>query len=253
MSNKLKSIFLSLVCLALFVLPLFASAQEKFFGEATTAPGMIRNIYWVGVGIVGFAALVVIVIAGIMYMQSYGDPQKITLAKQLISSALIGVVLLLFSYTILRTINPALVRLREPVLEVKLQVPCDVTNKTCQITSSTILDEGDPLKVHGIIQYANASCAKKGIQMSVCPRCKECFEGINKVKCFSPGCKPYGGVIDSEGRSIVYDIKRDSKEILKTALREEPTSSHKCEFDIKANIGGTGYINCGSVQINGKD
>lgn len=135
MFNKFKSVFLSLACLVLFVLPLIATAQEKFFGEAETATEMIRNIYWFGIGIVGFAAMVVIVIAGIMYMQSYGDPQKITQAKQLIGGALIGVVILLFSYTILRTVNPALVRLREPLMEVKVcgieGDSCDAENPCC--------------------------------------------------------------------------------------------------------------------------
>ncbi len=145
MFNKLKSIFLFLVCLALFVLPLFTLAQEGFFGEAETATGMIRNIYWFGVVIVGFAAVVAIVIAGIMYMQSYGDPQKITQAKQLLGGALIGMVLLLFSYTILRTINPALVRLREPMLEVELEKPeCLPNGTSCNVHAECCSGRCDP-------------------------------------------------------------------------------------------------------------
>lgn len=176
MSNKLKSIFLFLICLVLFVLPLLVLAQEKFFG-GETATEMIRNIYWFGVGIVGFAAVVVIVIAGIMYMQSYGDPQKITMAKQLIGGALIGVIILLFSYTILRTVNPALVSLREPELEVEIHgLPGEECNspKDCISGYCTDRNTGDN-QAKGICLADPVEIKKSSLYFNAIPGGRYCL------------------------------------------------------------------------------
>ncbi|OGH70720.1 MAG: hypothetical protein A3C90_02900 [Candidatus Magasanikbacteria bacterium RIFCSPHIGHO2_02_FULL_51_14] len=59
-------------------------------------------------------AVLMIIVAGFQYVVSAGDTTKITSAKKRISGAIMGLVLLATSYTILNTINPALVQLRLP-------------------------------------------------------------------------------------------------------------------------------------------
>lgn len=209
MFKKFKSIFLSLVSLALFFSPLFVHAQEGFFGEAKTATGMIRNIYWFGVGIVGFAAVVVLVIAGIMYMQSYGDPQKITQAKQFIGGALIGLVLLLFSYTILRTVNPALVRLREPFMEAEITLPARmIYGKECKTDADCVRGVCTDIPGHPGGVDKRCTCIGYG---GACSEDKQCCGGgcspsTKKCACITAGNKPTdptdccSGEVDKDGK-----------------------------------------------------
>jgi len=62
-------------------------------------------------GIIGFLVLVV---AGIRYLTSLGKPEKLQKAKKQLTSAFLGIILLLGSYIILYTINPNLVSFKEP-------------------------------------------------------------------------------------------------------------------------------------------
>ncbi len=72
---------------------------------------MIAYLYSWGVGIAGIIAFGVLIFAGVKYMTSTGDPQKIQEAMQRISSALIGLILLLSSFLILNIINPEMTKI----------------------------------------------------------------------------------------------------------------------------------------------
>ncbi len=76
----------------------------------------IARIYQYVVGIGGILATVMIIFGGIVYLTAGGNPGRIGEAKEYISNALIGLVLLFTSYLLLQTINPALVRLQMPAV-----------------------------------------------------------------------------------------------------------------------------------------
>ena len=57
-------------------------------------------------GIGGLLALIMLIYAGYRYMTSYGDPEKISDAKDIIEKSLIGLALLILAAVILNTINP---------------------------------------------------------------------------------------------------------------------------------------------------
>lgn len=78
-------------------------------GPGTTFPGLISYIYMFALATAGFVALVAILIGAIMYIFSAGNPSKAKDAKDRIFSALLGILILLASVLILRTINPDLV------------------------------------------------------------------------------------------------------------------------------------------------
>ncbi|MFA4831360.1 MAG: pilin, partial [Patescibacteria group bacterium] len=87
----------------------FAGQQE--FGNIAE---FIRYIYKYSM-IAGITiSILMIIVAGLQYVTSAGEQTKITSAKKRISGAIMGLVLLATSYTILNTINPALVNLRLP-------------------------------------------------------------------------------------------------------------------------------------------
>lgn len=74
----------------------------------------IKKIYLYLVGIGGLIATVLIIKGGFEWTTSAGNPTRITSAKSSITSALLGLFLLLGSYTLLYTINPDLLRLKLP-------------------------------------------------------------------------------------------------------------------------------------------
>ena len=74
----------------------------------------IGVVYRYGVGLAAVLAAVMIMVGGFLWLSSAGNPSQITKGKEFILSALTGLVLALFSFIILQTINPRLVAL-EPV------------------------------------------------------------------------------------------------------------------------------------------
>lgn len=64
--------------------------------------------------VAGLAAFVVIILGGIRYLTSVGDPSKMDDAKSQIFSAILGIIVLFSSWMVLNTINPNLVELKEP-------------------------------------------------------------------------------------------------------------------------------------------
>jgi hypothetical protein len=72
----------------------------------------IYEIYRYAIAIVGIVAAVVIIFGGVMWITAGGNAARIDDAKAWIGAALIGLVLALFSYTVLKTINPELVKIQ---------------------------------------------------------------------------------------------------------------------------------------------
>ena len=76
----------------------------------------IKNIYTFIIIIAGIIAFVALVLGGILYLSSAGKPEKLTKARNQILAAFLGVIILLSSYLILKTISPELVSFQIPEL-----------------------------------------------------------------------------------------------------------------------------------------
>lgn len=74
----------------------------------------IKYIYKYSFVIVSILGVLMIIVAGIQWLTSAGNQEKIGAAKKRIMGAVIGILILALSYTILNTINPYLVNLRLP-------------------------------------------------------------------------------------------------------------------------------------------
>lgn len=70
----------------------------------------IGELYKYALGIVTLIAVLMIMVGGIVWLTAGGNQERVANAKKYISGSLIGLALALFSYTILRTINPALIK-----------------------------------------------------------------------------------------------------------------------------------------------
>jgi hypothetical protein len=73
---------------------------------------LIIWFYYFMVSIAGLASFVMIVVGGISWLTSAGNPSKTTDAKERIFSALLGLLLVLSSWIILKLVNPDLLILK---------------------------------------------------------------------------------------------------------------------------------------------
>ncbi|MEA1962892.1 MAG: pilin, partial [Patescibacteria group bacterium] len=121
-------IFAQIFCCAVFLIPISVDAIDPykfqipigdldkitFEEEGTTKPiaDYIQAIYKYAIGVVAILATVVMMIGGVVWITAGGNQGRVGEAKQYISGALTGMVLVFCSYMILNTINPDLVKLK---------------------------------------------------------------------------------------------------------------------------------------------
>jgi len=125
-----KKIFLAILSAPIFYFFSFAMARAAASSPAvidTNLPGpysvsstgpvaIVGNIYYFALGIGGLLAFGSIVYAGIKWAASQGNPSSISDAKDQITQAALGLVMLMGAYIILNTINPQLTILEIPKL-----------------------------------------------------------------------------------------------------------------------------------------
>jgi hypothetical protein len=129
----------------------------------------IGGVYAFLISIVGMFAAVVIVIGGFQYVTSAGDKGKIGAAKKRITNAMIGLLLVFGSYTILYVINPALTKFEglqivgvtpdflEPV---DPEVSPEVTPETAEFTDEATPPEAPPPPAGGLYEFVSISRKK---------------------------------------------------------------------------------------------
>ncbi len=86
------------------------------FASAVDIPSYVAALYRYGLGVGTTIAMVMVVIGGFQYVASRGNPAAIGAAKSRIMNAVLGLLLLLGSFTLLQTINPDLVSMRNIVV-----------------------------------------------------------------------------------------------------------------------------------------
>ncbi|PIR04302.1 MAG: hypothetical protein COV59_01555 [Candidatus Magasanikbacteria bacterium CG11_big_fil_rev_8_21_14_0_20_39_34] len=100
-----------------FCLPAGTVTTQVTFGDSNSFLNLgefMQKMYKYGISAGIFLATVMIIFAGLQWTASAGNPGAISSAKKKISGSLVGLIFLLFSYSILHTINPYLVKLRLP-------------------------------------------------------------------------------------------------------------------------------------------
>jgi len=124
---KNKKIIVLLVLLGIFGAFSVALALEVAWpnspagtplNDTSNLTDLIKYLYEWGIAIGGLAVFIALVIAGFQYLTSMGDPGKMKEAKERITSAFLGLVLLLSSWLILNTINPGLTTVNIPPFDV---------------------------------------------------------------------------------------------------------------------------------------
>ena len=126
-------------------------------GTATTTTGIvdyIRLLYLFAIGIAGVLAMAMIIYAGFRWTTAAGNYGAVSEAKRRMSGAILGLILLLASYLILNTINPALVNLKEPLLEFMIwDQPFGTGNTPAGSSGSTKPQYCTDLGIHSCADY----------------------------------------------------------------------------------------------------
>lgn len=73
---------------------------KPFEEETATLETSVKNILNVIVGLLGLVAVIVIILGGISYMTSAGDPQKVKKAKDTILYGIIGLIICALAFVI---------------------------------------------------------------------------------------------------------------------------------------------------------
>ncbi len=175
----------------------------------TNVGEFIKLAYRYGFWIATILAVMVILISGIRWIISAGSSEVITSAKKSIGGALIGLVLLSLSYTILNIMNPYLVNLRMP--QAWLIHKVDVAPSMCSEVES-------PLKIKHIgavgkevpaayLQDAMKSPYKTEPLDSKCGQ-KYLVEGSGSMTCAGVSCPGEGSTCSpkymSQGKLVDF-------------------------------------------------
>lgn len=101
-------------------------------------PEFIKYIFIFSLGVVGIIGMLALIIAAFDYVMSAGNPQKAAQGKDRITSALLGMLLLLASWVLLNMINPDLLKLGEPTeaKPVKIIVDPGEEEDECRFTQA---------------------------------------------------------------------------------------------------------------------
>ncbi len=125
MPKKLKYPLLFLAVLVLFLTvsqTVFALENDYptiggiKLDKNSTLPDFIAYFFYLAVGFAGIVGVLSIVIAGITLLASAGNPASQGAARERIFGSILGIVLLMFSITLLSTINPQLIDPNQPAL-----------------------------------------------------------------------------------------------------------------------------------------
>lgn len=117
-----KSILFFTLFLGMFVCGTYVFAQSELtlqlpeFASSNSPADFVNNFYIWALGIAGTIAVVRVIFGGVKYVVSAGNTAQQGDARDIITSAIWGILLLAGAYLILNTINPQLTELRNPNL-----------------------------------------------------------------------------------------------------------------------------------------
>jgi len=104
----MKKVTISLLTLAILVLPVVASAQVTIrqsvgltfnLGTSDLESSVIKILQWV-LGFLGLIAVIFILYGGLIWMTAGGNEEKVSKAKKILTAAVIGLVVVLIAWAI---------------------------------------------------------------------------------------------------------------------------------------------------------
>jgi hypothetical protein len=165
-------------------------------GQSGDFPTYVRNIYVVLMWLVGISALMMISVGGFWYMTSAGNTSRVNTGKEMITDAVIGLILALATWLILYTINPDLTRISFATLNLS-----NGTSGAISGTQPTAPAPGNTPK--GPV----GSCG--GIKNNVGNQCELASADLSgMLACMAKTSLPYGPVTSVSARNIGANFER---------------------------------------------
>lgn len=85
---------------------------DTAFGEISTDPqAFVQRIFSIVLGFAGGIALIMIIISGYKFMASQGNPEAVKGASEQLTSAIIGLLFIIFAFVILQIIGVDILRI----------------------------------------------------------------------------------------------------------------------------------------------
>ncbi|MCD4705809.1 hypothetical protein K8R61_01885 [bacterium] len=185
--------------------------------DFSTLTNYIANFYKFGIGLTGILAVIMVTAGGMIWLTAGGSATQIGKAKQMILGSIAGLLLALFSYTLLYSINPDIVSMKIAGVE-KIEgiakVGCEWQITECDFAGQENADNSycgqKPQISEGVddpdYQYCCCITTVKGNQDYIDERCTaECPSGyeydftIDKCNCFGEGQHTACKRVDSAG------------------------------------------------------
>ena len=186
--------------------------EQPFGGESTVSSfgEYLQLVYQFALGIVGIIAVVLIMLGGLRWIAAAGNESAIGEAKEIIISAVTGLVIALLSYTILFFINPQTTKvsmniLRIPVtlddFEITSLPKCtesSFSGKTCLVSGTTGSAPCETLTCNDIGDLDGKYCRGVSCETGACDRgptdpsqysCQNYFCGLHAQTCADSGYK----------------------------------------------------------------
>ncbi len=107
-------------------------------GQTADFPTYMQGLYNFAVGFVAVAALFMVSIGGFYYIASAGNQAQATTAKKIITDALLGLIVVFLTYTILNVINPTLLNSSPSLASLQQDVTRNVTVSSDVVTAENI-------------------------------------------------------------------------------------------------------------------
>ncbi len=145
----------------------------------------IAGVYKYALSIVTIFAVLMIMVGGIIWLTGGGSADKVSRAKDYIQGALIGLMIALFSYLILYTINPGLVKYES--LKIKYVEHVETENEEASTSNTVCHNQLNP-KVYNAQDICESTevcdgsnpCAKEKKAEEWCCVCTDCQTIPNK-------------------------------------------------------------------------
>ena len=103
---KMKKIVVSLLFLSVLLVPVMAFAQPTVTINSLEALiTAIKRPIWI---VFGLIALIAFIVAGVLFLTSGGDPEKVKLARTAFLWGIVGVIVGIIAFSIVRIIETAL-------------------------------------------------------------------------------------------------------------------------------------------------
>ncbi len=171
----------------------------------TIFPEYIRVMYRFAIWIAITLGIFMMMMAGFQWLTAGGSPDRVGKAKGYISNAIIGIIIALFSFIILQTINPRLVELTLPEIkgpDIQSGQSCCYNKAADQMILTVLLDpkKGDTCESVLAGLYGSGWLACESVNV---PSCLCVVYDIGKEEEFNPNTARRVGTVCNDGKPFI--------------------------------------------------